>query len=312
MFPRGTAYYGKSAKSRELYSSQAPLVAASQGVEKVTLLLNSFPVKASVSTNFLMHNNSFPVKARASPLSDFEELVTGVDSPVSLPGLLIGSPPDEGRTLTAEEGLNLSILPAPMSLEEQIAELTRQLRDLQSQLATQSLPQTAAPAPVPPHHAPAPKPPKVAAPTPFSGSQEDLDRFKAECGLYMSMRHTEFQDERSQVLFVLSYMKGGTAGPWATQCINTLLAPGAPNIAFDDFADELDSMFADPNRQATARCRRNNGHTIKHQYGFMSEIHQNYHTSRKNEKRGDLEFLRIFTKFYDVSEHRKLTKMFHT
>ena len=93
----------------------------------------------------------------------------------------------------------------------------------------------------------------MATPTPFSGSQDDLERFKAECGLYMSMRHTEFLDEHSQVLFVLSYMKGGTAGPWATQRINTLLAPGAPATTFDDFAAELDSMFADPNRQATAR-----------------------------------------------------------
>src|SRR6266446_353297 len=97
-FPWGSAYYGKSARSQELYSSQAPLVAASQGVEKVTLLLNSFPVKASVSTHFLMHNNSFPVKPRASPLSDFEELATGVDSPVSLPSLLTRSPLDKGQT----------------------------------------------------------------------------------------------------------------------------------------------------------------------------------------------------------------------
>ena len=38
------------------------------------------------------------------------------------------------------------------------------------------------------------------------------------------MRSTEFQDEKSQILFVLSYMKGGTAGPWATQKINTILS----------------------------------------------------------------------------------------
>ena len=55
--PTGGAYYGKSAKSQELYSSQAPFVAASRGVEKVTLLLNSFPVKVE-----------------ASPLSKFDDL----------------------------------------------------------------------------------------------------------------------------------------------------------------------------------------------------------------------------------------------
>ncbi len=188
-----------------------------------------------------------------SLLSEFEELRVG--SSAWLPSTPqasdsgIGLPPDGGRALTAEEGFNLLLLP-PMSLEDQISELTHQLQDLQAQLAIQG--QSPAPAPTP---APTPtcKLPKVATPTPFSRSQDDLDRFKAECGLYMSMRHAEFPDEHSQVLFVLSYMKGGAAGPWATQRINTLLAPGAPSIAFDDFAQELDSMFADPNRQATAR-----------------------------------------------------------
>ena len=59
----------------------------------------------------------------------------------------------------------------------------------------------------------------------------------------------EFQDERSQILFVLSYMKGGTTGPWATQRINAILYDNdsAPQT-FDKFAAELDSMFANPNR----------------------------------------------------------------
>ena len=83
---------------------------------------------------------------------------------------------------------------------------------------------------------------------------EDLDRFKAECGLYMAMCSTEFQDEKSQILFVLSYMKGGSAGPWAMQKINAILsdAVSAPKT-FDAFATELDVMFANPNQQATAR-----------------------------------------------------------
>ena len=61
-------------------------------------------------------------------------------------------------------------------------------------------------------------------------------------------RNTEFQDEKSQILFVLSYMKGGTAGPWAMQKINAILsdADSAPET-FDNFTAELDVMFADPN-----------------------------------------------------------------
>ena len=110
-----------------------------------------------------------------------------------------------------------------MSTEEHIAQLTAQVAALQAQLARRSR----SPPPPQPNAAPppAPKPPKVATPSPFSGAQDDLDRFKAECSLYLSIRRSEFPDERSNVLFVLSYMKGGTAGPWATQRINSILYP---------------------------------------------------------------------------------------
>ena len=67
--------------------------------------------------------------------------------------------------------------PANMSLEDQVTYLMQHLALLQAQ-------PTPAPAPVP-VLPPNQKPPKVAAPTPYSGSQDDLDRFKAECGVYL-------------------------------------------------------------------------------------------------------------------------------
>ena len=69
----------------------------------------------------------------------------------------------------------------------------------------------------------------------------------------MAMHSTKFQDKKSQILFVLSYMKGGTTGPWAMQKINAILsnAVSAPET-FDGFATELDIMFADPNQQVMA------------------------------------------------------------
>src|SRR5258708_949048 len=123
---------------------------------------------------------------------------------------------------------------------------------LQAQLAHHS--QSPPPAPAQPSAAPPtpPKPPKVSAPSPFSGVQDDLDRFKAKCSLYLSMRHSEFPDERSNALFILSYMKGGSAGPWATQKINSILFD-AQEVTWAGFIEELDKMFADPNCQDTAR-----------------------------------------------------------
>ncbi len=139
-----------------------------------------------------------------------------------------------------------------MSTEEHITQLTAQVAALQAQLAHHSW----SPPPPQPSTAPVPtlKPPKVATPSPFSSAQDDLDHFKVECSLYLSMRHSEFPDECSNILFILSYMKGGTAGPWATQRINSILYPSeAEEVTWAGFVLELNEMFADPNRQATAR-----------------------------------------------------------
>src|SRR5258705_361758 len=80
-----------------------------------------------------------------------------------------------------------------MSTKEHINQLTAQVVALQAQLAHCSW----SPPPPQPSTAPtpAPKPPKVATPTPFSSAQDDLDHFKAECSLYLSMRSTKFTDE---------------------------------------------------------------------------------------------------------------------
>src|SRR5258707_6871498 len=139
-----------------------------------------------------------------------------------------------------------------MSTKEHIAQLTAQIMALQAQLACRS--RSPPPAPAQPSAAPPPptKPPKVSAPSPFSGAQDDLDHFKAECSLYLSMRHSEFLDECSNALFILSYMKGGSAGPWATQKINSILFD-TQEVTWARFVEELNEMFADPNRQATAR-----------------------------------------------------------
>src|SRR5260221_6281247 len=139
-----------------------------------------------------------------------------------------------------------------MSTEEHITQLTAQIMALQAQLAHRS--RSPPPAPAQPSAAPPPppKPPNVSTPSPFSGAQDDLDPFKAKCSLYLSMRRSKFPDERSNALFVLSYMKGGSAGPWATQKINSIIFD-PQEVTWPGFIEELTAMFAEPNRQATAR-----------------------------------------------------------
>src|SRR5258707_5092884 len=139
-----------------------------------------------------------------------------------------------------------------MSTEEHITQLTAQITTLQAQLACCSR----SPPPPQPSAAPPPplKPPKVSAPSPFSGAQDNLDCFKAKCSFYLSMRQSEFLDECSNILFILLYMKGGSAGPWATRKINSILYPAnMEEVTWAGFILELDEMFADPNHQATTQ-----------------------------------------------------------
>src|SRR5258708_38097721 len=108
------------------------------------------------------------------------------------------SGPGPWEVSPASSGM-LRIVTPSMSMEEHISQLTAQVVALQAQLACCSWsppppqPSTAQPPPL--------KPPKVSAPSPFSGVQDDLDCFKAKCSLYLSMTHSEFPDERSNILF---------------------------------------------------------------------------------------------------------------
>src|SRR5260221_11428706 len=68
------------------------------------------------------------------------------------------------------------------------------------------------------------------------------------------MRSTKFTDKQSSILFVLSYMKGGSTGPWVTQKINRILdRANSASTTWVEFTIELNEMFMDPNCQATAR-----------------------------------------------------------
>ncbi len=133
-------------------------------------------------------------------------------------------------------------------LEEQVALLTQQIQVLQNQLSTWT--------PSPPVDLPPPpattKLLKITAPTPFTGLQDDLDHFKAECSLYICLQGSEFPDETSRMLFILSYMKGGAARTWATHKIQQVLNPSGMPMMMDKFEAEVDLVFVDLNQEATA------------------------------------------------------------
>src|SRR5260221_11762133 len=129
------------------------------------------------------------------------------------------------------------------TLEEQVTLLTQQIQALQNQLSTQSLSPPVDPPPPPTTT----KLPKIAAPTPFTGLQDDLDCFKAECSLYICLQGSEFPNETSWMLFILSYMKGGPASTWAMTKIQQVLNPSGMLMTMDEFEAKVDLVFVDPN-----------------------------------------------------------------
>src|SRR5258707_649618 len=144
-----------------------------------------------------------------------------------------------------------SLFPSPttmVTLEEQVTLLTQQIQVLQNQLSAWSPSPPVDPPPLPTTT----KLPKIAAPTPFTGLQDDLDCFKAECSLYIHLRGSEFPDEMSQMLFILSYMKGGAARTWAMDKIQQVLNPSRMPMTMDEFEAKVNLVFMDPNQEVTA------------------------------------------------------------
>src|SRR5260221_2652478 len=133
-------------------------------------------------------------------------------------------------------------------LKEQVALLMQQIQVLQNQLSawTPSPPADLPPLPT------TNKRPKITAPTPFTGLQDDLNHFKAECSLYICLQGSKFPNKTSWMLFILSYMKGGAARTWVMHKIQQVLNPSGTPMTMDKFEAKVDLIFADPNREATA------------------------------------------------------------
>jgi hypothetical protein len=94
---------------------------------------------------------------------------------------------------------------------------------------------------------------KVAPPNFFDGSQGKADTFISELLLYFHGK--KMQDDSEKIVFALSYMKGGTAGPWAKLKVKQLSAADEVIWSWDDFVQEFQSTFGDPDPAGTARFK---------------------------------------------------------
>lgn len=91
---------------------------------------------------------------------------------------------------------------------------------------------------------------KVAPPEEFDGTLAKAETFISQLTLYFLGR--KVQDNTDRIVFTLSYMKGGTAGPWAKMKVKEYSAKGEVP-PWEDFLAEFRKVFGDPDPAGTAR-----------------------------------------------------------
>lgn len=90
---------------------------------------------------------------------------------------------------------------------------------------------------------------KTATPDTFDGDRSKYKDWKRQIDLALAA-NPKFS-EAEKIIFILSYMKGGTAGPFADAMMRAS-SPQKP-LLFDDFHSKLVSRFHDPNLKITAQ-----------------------------------------------------------
>jgi len=55
---------------------------------------------------------------------------------------------------------------------------------------------------------------KMNTPTPFTGERKKLEEFLIETDMYLTINEDTYNNDNQQIIFILSFMKDGTAGSW--------------------------------------------------------------------------------------------------
>lgn len=94
---------------------------------------------------------------------------------------------------------------------------------------------------------------KVSPPTIFDGNLSHTETFISQLTLYFHGRKVE--DDEDRIITALSYMKEGTAGPWARLKVKDFTNAGKVNMTWVQFMEEFKETFGDPDPGNTARFK---------------------------------------------------------
>ena len=160
------------------------------------------------------------------------------------------------------------------SQAQQLQQLQMQNQELHNQaLATQShLANVLSAA----NHTPTPAPTnlsshrhiKVADPEKFSGERSETEGFIRAVKLVIAVQPESFPDERTKILYALSFMMGGSAQIWAHNETAAVIRDNSSTGSFEDFTKRVEETFGDPDCTQAARTKL---HDLKMTSGMSAD-----------------------------------------
>ena len=96
------------------------------------------------------------------------------------------------------------------------------------------------------------RPVKGADPEKFSGDHGNTDGFIRAIKLAIAVQPTSFRDERTKMLYGLSFMTKGTAEVWAHNQTQAIIDGTSSISTFEAFIKQVENTFGDPDRSRTA------------------------------------------------------------
>jgi Retrotransposon gag protein len=131
----------------------------------------------------------------------------------------------------------------------------QQLRQRNQQLEQEARQRSTSSRPAPDADASSKHALKIAVPDFFDGTKDKFLRFFNQVLLFLAA--VDYSDKES-ILFILSYMKGGSAEIWASNQLARLTREHWINDSLDDFFTTLEATFGDTDAASTARTKLSN------------------------------------------------------
>src|SRR3979490_1618291 len=158
------------------------------------------------------------------------------------------------RTLLANQAGQLE------HLQHQNLLLQSQLGSIQSNLANAASAAAIATTQHMAVHIPSPTPLshfsiKAADPEKFSGDRADTEGFICAVKISITLQPESFLDEKTKILYALSFMSGGSAAIWANNPTQAIIYGPSLITTFDEFTRQVEDAFGDPYHARTANTK---------------------------------------------------------